>query len=151
AGNVAFWNRALFDAEDGLAGVAIEDEHQAGFADGYERGNFLAVFIDFDKSRSGRQIVVPEVVVDGLEIPLQLSGVGVDGDDGIAEEIIAGTIATIVIGRRAAHGHEESIGLWIDSHIPAPDVSARAVFQAIAEPCVMADFAGQRDGMESPN
>ena len=47
----------------------------------------------------GRQIVIPEIVMHDLEVPLHLSGFGIERDDGIAEQIRARAVAAVVVIR----------------------------------------------------
>ena len=101
SGHVALRHGTLLDAEDRLAGGAIEDEHVAGLADRRERGHAPAVLHDVDEHRRRRHVEVPQVVVHGLEVPAVLAGLGVDGDDRVAEQIVAGPVAAPVVRRPA--------------------------------------------------
>src|ERR1035441_9150386 len=68
AGDVAFRNWALLDAEHGFPGVAVENEHKARLADGDQCGNYLSVLLDVDETRPWWQILIPQVMMDCLEI-----------------------------------------------------------------------------------
>ena len=61
--------------------------------------------------------------MDDLEIPEQFAGIGVDGHERGAEEVIAGTVDadTIIVGR--AEGHVEDAARHIDRHV-TPDVDS---------------------------
>ena len=83
AGRGGLRHRALLDAEDRLAGDAIEDEQQPHLRDLRDRRDRLAVLHDVDQRRRGAQIVVPDVVVHELPVPLQLAGRRVERDDGV--------------------------------------------------------------------
>src|SRR5579864_7297208 len=87
SGNVALGNGPLFDTEHWLPGYAIENEHVSQLADLSQRRNLFAVLHDVDQSGSGRKIVIPDVVMDRLEIPFQFSGRGIHGRDRVAEKV----------------------------------------------------------------
>ena len=87
----------------------------------------------------------------GLEVPAVLAGRGVDGDDGIGEEVVAGTVAAPVVRRRSGHRHVEDAALGVQRHVPGPDVHARAAAPAVIEPGVVPGLAGKRHGVELPH
>ena len=62
-------------------------------------------------------------MVNHLEIPQELAGSCIDGDQRGAEQIIAGTIYAYTIIVRGSEGHEEDATLDVESH-QAPDVDA---------------------------
>src|SRR5580704_3509111 len=76
ARRVAGGNGALFDAEDWLAGFAIEDEKMRGLGADADGGNSLAVFMDIEQNGRRGDVVIPQVVMDGLEIPDALTRIG---------------------------------------------------------------------------
>src|SRR5262249_52044590 len=68
----------------------------------------------------------------------------------VAIKIVARPVAAPVIAGRRPKRHEESAGLFVEGHIPTPDVNAASVFPTIIQPCFMPWFAGQWNGMEFP-
>ena len=72
--------RPLLDAEHGLAVLAIQDEHEAGLPDLRERRESSVRSPDIDQPGRGRQVVVPDLVVDVLEVPLPLARLRVERD-----------------------------------------------------------------------
>ena len=95
-------DRPLFDAEDGLAGDAIEDEQQALLGINRHRRNRPAVALDVDERRRRVQVVVPVVVMRGLKKPLQLARRRIEREQRRAVQIRAQPIAAIEIGRGRA-------------------------------------------------
>jgi len=89
AGDIALRYRALFDAEDRLAGLAIQEVQVTGLGRHGERGDGASVSHDVEQSWRRRRIGVPEIVMDGLEMPLVPAGLDVDGDDRITEQVCA--------------------------------------------------------------
>ena len=142
--------RTFIDAVHRRAGLAVQDEHEAGLADLRERGNRPAVLPDVDQTRRGRQVVVPHLVADVLEVPLQLAGQRVERDGRVAEQVVAGPIAAVVVHARTADRHVDEAALLIDGQRERPDVVAGAILPAVVAPGVVTDFAGPRDGVEVP-
>src|SRR6476469_2245622 len=97
AGNVRLCLWVFVDTEDRHAGLTIEDEHEARLADLRQGGNDPAVLPDVDEARGGWQVVIPQRVADVLEVPLQLAGLRVEGDGGIAEQVVPGPVAAVVV------------------------------------------------------
>ena len=121
----------FIDAVHRCAVLAIQDEHETGFADLCERGNCLSIFFYIDQAGRGRQVVVPQLVADVLEVPLQFARLRVERNRCVAEEVIAGPIAAVVIHARTADRHVDDAALLVDGQSERPDVVARAVFPTI--------------------
>jgi hypothetical protein len=136
--------RSFFDAEHRLAGFTIEDEHESGFANLSQSRNYPAVFIDVDQARCGRKIVVPQFVMDILEVPLEFAGERIDGNGRIGEQVVARPISSVIVHARAADGHVDDATLLIDSQCERPNVNACAILPAVVAPRVVAEFAGTR-------
>src|SRR2546425_8888680 len=86
-----------------------------------------------------------------LEVPFELAGHGVERNDGIAEEVVALAIESVVIARWAAEDGVERAAFRIQRHVEAPVVRAGAILPAVGRPGVVAGLAGLRDGMKFPN
>jgi hypothetical protein len=76
-------------------------------------------FYDYVDQHGSRGQVVPEIVMDHLEVPLVLPGCGIHCHDRVPEEIGSGPIAAVVIGRRRAEGHVDDSACLICGHIPS--------------------------------
>ena len=85
------------------AGHAVEDEDAAHLRGDRDRGGAVA---PGEERGLGRDVVVPEIVVDDLEAPHQLAGGGAQGDDGVRPPVVARARAAPVVGARAA-GRDE--------------------------------------------
>ena len=88
--------------------------------------------------------------MDGLEMPFVFSGLSVNSNHRIAEQIVAGPVATPVIRRRRSDGHIEDAALLVHRQVPSPDVRAGALLPAVIQPCVMTDFARLRHRVKVP-
>ena len=149
ARHAALRHRPFFDAEDRLAGDAIEDEHQRHLRHHRDRGHRLAVALDVDQRRRRRHVVVPDVVMHQLLVPFQLAGRRVERDDGVAVQVRALAIAAVVVGRRRTDRRVDDAALGVDGE-ERPDVGAGSVLPAVAFPRLDARLAGARDGVERP-
>ena len=140
----------LFHPVDGFSGAAVKNVQQgclAYFGDGWNLSP-VARNVEQDGRRTG--IVIPRIMVNGLEIPFQFAGLCVQSNKTVAEEIRAFAIATVVIVSALTEGHIDDAALDIDGH-HAPHVGAGAIFPAIAFPGIVADLAGLWDGVKLPD
>src|SRR4030095_8832541 len=119
AGRITRRDRSFFDAEDGLSRFAVENKHPALLVHRRKCGNGFSVLLDIEQNWRRWKIRVPEIVMDCLEVPLQLSSLGVDRNDGVAEEIIPRPIASPVIARWRSERHIKDASLLVESHVPA--------------------------------
>ena len=89
AGNVARRDGPLLDRPDRLAGHAIEDVEESGLARLRDDVDELPVVPDGRQLRRGGVVVVPEIVVDHLEMPEALARARVERDERGAEQVRA--------------------------------------------------------------
>ena len=89
AGHVALRHRPLFDRPQRLAGHAIEDIEEAGLARVRDGVDLPAVVPHGDELRRRDVVEVPEVVMDGLEVPQPLAGLRVEREQAVGEEVLA--------------------------------------------------------------
>ena len=150
AGDVAGGHRPLLDAVDGLARLAVQDEHPARLADLREGGNALAVPLDLEQAGRRRQVVVPQLVVDVLEVPRQLAGRDVEGDGRVREEVVAGAVAAVEVRAGAADGHVDEAPLLVDGEGERPHVVPDAVAPALVAPGLAAEVGLGGQGRELP-
>ena len=88
------------------------------------------------------------VVFGELEVPIQLSSVCIQGEQGIAVEIVTGASLTAIRGRGISGGPENLICDGIKS-TRVPGGSA-AVLPGIAFPTIMAGLSRTGYGIEAP-
>ena len=103
-----------------------------------------------DQLRSGGRIGVPEIVVNGLEMPEPLSGAGIERQHAIRVEVVAGTVAAVefVLGGRGVHVSDAPSRVDRDL---APHIDAAHVLVGALGPGIVACFAGPRDGVKDPH
>src|SRR5690606_11099487 len=74
----------------------------------------------------------------------------IDRDQRVAEQVVAGPIAAVIVRAGAAQRHVDRVGVGIGGGVPDPHVGAGPFLPAINQPGFMADFAGLRHGVELP-
>src|SRR5205823_6059911 len=77
---------SLFDREYGLPRHAIEDKRKAGFRDLRHSIHQLAILGHLDERGLSGQVVVPKIVVHGLEMPEALACRRIQCDQRISEQ-----------------------------------------------------------------
>jgi hypothetical protein len=149
AGDDGAGDGPLLHAVDRFAGEAVEDEEQAHFGDLRDGRDGLAVAADVEQGGRRSEIVVPDVVMNELLVPELFAGAGVEGNEGVAVEVVAGAVGAVeVVGGGAEGGVEDAAG-GVEGE-EAPGVGAGAVFVGAGGPGVAAGFAGAGDGVEGP-
>ena len=95
------------------------------------------------------QVVVPEIVVRRLEMPLAFARADIQGDDAIAEEILAGPVGAVeVVGGRPS-GDEQQAAFGVQAHA-GPVVGAAGMLPALFAPGFVAELARMGNGVEDP-
>src|SRR5207249_1435709 len=102
-----------------------------------------------DNRRAGI-IIVPQIVVNGLELPYPLPGPRIERQRAVCRQVVTGPIAAIVVRRARAGCAVHDPALLIDRE-PAPGIRAAAPQPAIALPAFVKRLAGARNGMEAPD
>ena len=149
AGYVAGGGGALFDGVNRCAADAIQEKQQAVLRAHGHRGHGCAADAGVEQQRRSLQVVVPDVVVNDLEVPQVAAGARVGGDDRAAEEIVAVAIAAVAVEGGSGKRHVEDAALGVDGH-EAPDVDAGAPRGAVALPSVGEALAAARHAMKRP-
>ena len=149
-GHRARRHRPLLDVEDRLAVLPVQDEEVAGLRRHGEGVDRLAAPLDLEQHRRRRRIVVPDVVVDRLEVPAVLAGPDVDRDHGVREEVGAVPVAAVGEGNRRGERQEHEFPFLVDREVERPGVPAQATPPALALPGLVADLARLRHGVELP-
>ena len=150
AGDVGFGNLALFDGPDGFAGYTVENEEETLFGGLDDGVDILAVVLDGEELGGRDEVVVPEVVVGGLEVPQVLAGAGVEGKDAIGKEVGSFAVGTVEVIGGGAEGEVGDAAFFVDGDFP-PGVDAANPFVCVFRPGVVAHFAGVGDGVEGPH
>ena len=149
ARHVALRYGPLLDRPDRLAGDAVEHVGERLLARLRNRLDLASVDGDVEQVAGGGEVVVPEAVMHGLEVPDPLAGLGIDRDDALGEQVVAGTHAAVPVVGRGSRGQIDVAKLLVDGH-RAPDVRVAAVAPGLVVPSVGAELLALRDGVEDP-
>ena len=79
----------------------MEHEEHTGLGGLQHHGNPNASLHHFSERGRRRVVVVPDVVMHGLEVPRHLARLGAERDDRIGVAIVTGSEAAEVVGGRA--------------------------------------------------
>ena len=149
ARHVALRDGALLDRPDRLAAHAVEHiEHRLlrRLSDGLDGP---AVEDEIREDRRARDVVVPDPVVNELEMPLALARLQIDGDQALAEQPVPRAVGAEVVARRQFHGQIRDAELLVDADLrPHPGVAG--VRPRIFFPGVVAELTGRRNRVEDP-
>ena len=77
-------------------------------------------------------------MTNGLEIPLHFSGLGIQRDQSVAEQIRARAVAAVEVRARPADGIVDDAVLFVDRERESPDVVAGAILPAVLGPGIVA-------------
>ena len=139
----------LLDRPDRFARHAVEDVGEGLLARLRDGLDLAAVDGDVQQVAGGREVVVPQAVVHGLEVPDPLAGLGVDADDALREQVVAGAHAAVPVVRWGPGGQVDVAQLLVHRH-RAPHVGVAAVAPRLVVPGVGAELLPLRDGVEDP-
>ena len=102
-----------FSAQQELSVGAVEDiEEPVAIGVQQEFAGFSSI-LRVDQHRRLGRIPVVDIVRRELIVPFQLSGIGIQSQNAIGEEIIAGTVAVVRVRKRIARGPEQRVRIRI--------------------------------------
>ena len=139
----------LLDLEQRLAGRAVEHEQESGLGGDGHGLDRPAVAHDLDQRGLRRQVPVPQVVVDGLEMPAAAAGPAVERDEAVAEQVRSGAVASVVVIRGRSERHVRQSQLLVHAG-HGPQVRAAALLPRIAAPGLVAELARAGNRMKPP-
>src|SRR4051812_46388321 len=105
----------------------------------------------FDRCKLGRRsrVVVPDVVMNGLEVPKVFPCTRVQSEKRIGIEIVARAVSAVKLVLRRRDRKIRNPSLRIDGDF-SPNIYSAHVLVSIFGPSVVSRFAGPRDRMEYP-
>ena len=149
AGDAGLGDLELLDRPHGFSRLAVEDVEERLLARQHRR--LHRALADHDVAQHGRrgEVVVPEAVVNGLEVPAAFARLAVDRDQALREQVVAAAVAAVpVVGRRAGRQVGEAEFL-VGAH-QAPDVRAAGDSPGLVLPGVRPVLAFPGHGVEGP-
>ena len=139
----------LDDRPHRLAGVAVEDIHEALLRHLRDGLDGFAVHHDVHQVGRRRQVVIPQAVMHHLEVPDALAGGAVHAHEALREQVVAQAMAAVPIVGGRAHRQVNVAGRGIDAH-GRPYVGVAAHPPGIALPRLDPHFPRLRNGVEAP-
>src|SRR5689334_4872942 len=104
---------------------------------------------DRDEVGVYRKVVVPEVVMNGLEVPDALAGLCVQRDGAVGEEVVPLAIAAIEIEIRRSQARENHPPLLIDTQ-SAPGIGPAPLLPGVRLPGLRTEFSRPGNRMKPP-
>ena len=150
AGHIGMRHRPLFDRPERLAGHAIEHPQKSLLAGLRHHVHRLAVVLHRQQLRRGGIVVIPNVVMDHLEMPQAFAGARVQRQQAVGEQIRAVAIDAVEIVLRARRWARRRCRA---SRRPTSrsNVGAAHGLPCILRPGVVSELAGMRNGVKGPH
>ena len=121
----------------------------AGFGDLRDGVDRATAVTHRDQIRGRREVAIPNVVPDELEMPDALACLRLEHDERVGEQVVAHAVGpVIVVGRRAGR-HEDEAALHVEGH-PGPVVRGAGVRPRLLRPRLIPELSGPWNGVEGP-
>ena len=145
----------VLDGPDRFAGDAVEDVREPLLAGDGDGSDLPPVDRDVHQIGGRCEVVVPDTMADGLEIPLELARRDIDTDEALRIEIVARAVAAVVVvtgrGERQVRETPFRIGGRMGPHVGVAAVDPRRLIAVgINPPGLDPGLAFERDGVERP-
>src|SRR5205814_9329737 len=147
---IAGWHTPFADGPHRLSLYAIEDVEKAGLPCLCHDVDRLAISPNRRQLRRGSVVVVPQIVMDHLEMPQPFPGSCVEGKQRRAKEIRAVAIGTVEIVGGRTEREVRDRPLLVDGEL-APRVHAADVLPRILRPRLVSEFTGMWNRVELPH
>ena len=121
-----------------------------GFVDHRRDLDRLAIDIDVHQERRRGHVIVPDFVMDELEVPFGLAGIQVHRHQAVAVKTIARALAAIKVRRRLFDRQISQIGHRVGSDL-RPYTGVAGIFVGAVQPSLSAGLALLRNGAELPD
>src|SRR5262249_6903716 len=104
---------------------------------------------DVGQDGRGRQVIVPEAVMQRLEMPDTFASLRVEADDALGKQVVAGPRAAVVVAR-GFFGRQIDVAEFLVRGEQRPDAAVARVRGRSVEPRVLAELTGPRNDVEGP-
>src|SRR6478735_12539955 len=94
--------------------------------------------------------MIPEAMMDLLEVPLADPRLEVHGHDALGEQVVAGTIAAVFIDGRRFHRQIREAGDRVDRDL-GPHTDVAGPFPRAVLPGIVTELAGARNRVKAPD
>src|SRR5262249_18219854 len=147
--HVTFRHGPLFDGPQRSARDAIEYPDESLFAYLRDCINCFSVVRNLQQFRSRGIVVVPDVVVDHLEVPQALAGPGVERKKCVGEKVRARSVDTVKIVLGARGRRINNAASLVEGEF-TPDITSADNLPGVWRPGTVAEPSRMRNGVESP-
>ena len=149
SGNIRRRDRPFLDRPDRCAGDAIEHVGKGLFRELNDRLDWPAANVDIHEDRVRGHVVIPDIVVNELPVPDDLSCFDVDAHQRIRKQVGARTIASVhVVGGRL--NREIDITQCRVDGVRPPHPGVPRVFGGVVQPRFVAGLSLSRNRMNDP-
>src|SRR5207249_11382663 len=109
----------------------------------------LPVLVDIGQHRRRRHVVIPDAVMDELEVPLALTGLQIDAHQALTEQVVPWPVSTVEIRGWRLHRqvHQPCLLVYRDL---GPDAGVAVNGPRLVLPRVVAKLTGTRNRVEGP-
>ena len=149
AGHVALRHGALLDRPHRLARLAVQHVDEGLLRHLREGFDTATVDRDVGEHRRRRQVVVPDAVMQRLEVPHAFAGRRVERDDRLGVQVVAGPRAAVVVAGRLLGGQVDVTELLVGAE-QRPNTAVAGVRPRVLEPGLVAGLAGPRHDVKRP-
>ena len=108
-----------------------------------------AIDHDVGENRRAGKVPIPHVMMDGLEVPDPFARVEVDRDQAVGEQVIAVSMAAVIIARRHFDRQVGHAQLFVNGYLP-PDAGVARISPGVVQPGIVAELIRLRDGVKDP-
>ncbi len=137
----------LLDRPHRLPRQPIEDKHQALLRELHDGLHRAPTGLNRDDAGRRGQVVVPQAVMDRLEVPFADARRRVQAHDRLGEEVPAGSRASVEVVARRADGQVEQASRLVERH-GRPDVGMARDFPRVVAPRLDAELPSLRHRVE---
>src|ERR1035438_2243539 len=147
AGHGAGREGTFMNGKQRLPCEPVEDV-QIALLGGLRQGVYgFAVADEIEEHGRRWKVAVPDVVMHALEVPDALAGGGIEREQGVGVEVVAGAVATVVVEDRGAGRRVDDAVLGIESHA-GPVVGRAGSLPGVWRPGFVAHFARMGNSVE---
>ena len=149
AGDVRRRHRAFLDRPHRLAGDTVEDVGEGLLAHLHHGLDRPPVDGDVRQYRRRPEVVVPDAVVNHLEVPHAAAGLALEAEQALGEQVVARPVPAVpVVGRRG--GRQVGVAQLLVGRPDGPRVARAGVLPRAVLPRLVAELARTRNGVERP-
>ena len=129
--------------------AAIKHKCQSLLGDLRNRGNLSALHRDIEKNGRRRRVVIPDRMMNGLKMPDPLTGRGVEAHQALSVEVVAESVAAVIVAGRRLDRKVNVAERWISAHW-CPYTCVSGVLGGVAAPGCKATLLGSGNGIKTP-